>query len=315
MPQWRVVFLLFVVVHCLAGCAWMPSGTPPAIPASAKPSVRIENVPFFPQAAYQCGPAALAMVLQWSGVSATPDQLVPLVYTPERKGTLQPGLITGARRHNRLAYPIYGLQCLVNEIEAGHPVIVLQNLGLSWIPKWHYAVVIGYDLHRNAVLLHTGKHADRQVGMSTFMRTWRRGKQWGLMVLPSDSMPACAEEQPYLKAALGLQQAGYLSSATAAFRAATAKWPQSPEGQMALGNALYAQGLLPEAVQAFQRAVTVDASNGMALNNLAHVLAESGDLETAEVMARRAVALGGSHGHMYRQTLAEILRRKGAPKE
>ena len=25
-------------------------------------------------------------------------------------------------------------------------LLVLQNLGLSWLPRWHYAVVVGYDL-------------------------------------------------------------------------------------------------------------------------------------------------------------------------
>ena len=250
------------------------------------------------------------MVLNWSGVAVTPDQLVPLVYTPGRQGTLQPGLITDARRHNRLAYPITGLNCLIRGLEAGHPVIVFQNLGLGWFPRWHYAVAMGYDLHDNSIVLHTGEKAARRVGFSTFMRTWRRGREWGLLVLPAGVMPACAEQQPYLKAVLGLQQTGQLSSAVDGFRAAAEAWPLSLEAKLALGNAFYARGMLPEAMQALQQAVTLDPNSGAALNNLAHVLAESGDLKGAEIMSRRAVASGGHHVEHYRQTLEEILHQK-----
>ena len=82
---------------------------------------------------------------------------------PDRRGSLQSGLIGGARRLGRLAYPIRGRDCLLREVVAGHPVIVLQNLSLRWWPQWHYAVVIGYDLPQQAVVLHTGVNASRRV--------------------------------------------------------------------------------------------------------------------------------------------------------
>ena len=93
------------------------------------------------------------MALAWSGLRIDPDDLAPQVYTPSLKGSLQPAMITAARRHSRVAYPISGANALLQEIAAGHPVIVLQNLGLSWIPVWHYAVVIGYDLNQEVIIL------------------------------------------------------------------------------------------------------------------------------------------------------------------
>jgi len=272
----------------------------------------VDSVPFYAQKQYQCGPAALAMILQWSGVTVTPEDLVPAVYTPGRKGSLQSGLLTAARRRERLAYPVEGLSCLIREVAAGRPVVVLQNLGLSWLPRWHYAVVIGYDLNAQSVYLHTGEKAGREVGLRTFMLTWRRAQQWGLSVLPPGGLPACAEETAYLKAALGLQQAGRLKSALKAFSAAVARWPASAQTFLAFGNALYADGSLQEAVKAFSHAVDIEPDNGPALNNLAHLLAESGDLESAEIMAHRAVAVGGAHREVYRRTLDEILLRKTA---
>jgi hypothetical protein len=47
-----------------------------------------------------------------------------------------------------------GCQQLCEEVAAGHPVIVLQNIGLSWYLVWHYAVVVGYDLHEGTVIFH-----------------------------------------------------------------------------------------------------------------------------------------------------------------
>ena len=65
-----------------------------------------------------------------------------------------------------------------------------------------------------------------------------------------------------------------------------------------------------KATDAFQKTVAIDSQHGAALNNLAHALAELGDLDIAEEMARRAVMLGGRHEAVYRITLEEILDRK-----
>jgi hypothetical protein len=302
--------LIVLFIFQLAGCAFIRSGPVIQAPGAAPCNATVDAVPFYAQKKYQCGPAALAMVLQWSGIPITPDDLVPAVYTPGRKGSLQSELISAARRHDRLAYSIQGMNCLIREVAAGRPVVVLQNLGLSWLPRWHYAVVIGYDLNSQFVVLHTGDRAARQVGLRTFLKTWQRADQWGLSILPTGRMPVCAEESAYLKAALGLQQAGHSKSAIEAFCAAARRWPGSAQAYLALGNAQYAGGSLQEAIQAFSHAVQIDPANGPALNNLAHLLAESGDLESAEVMARRAIAIGGAYREVYRRTLEEISLKK-----
>jgi Flp pilus assembly protein TadD len=107
-----------------------------------------------------------------------------------------------------------------------------------------------------------------------------------------------------------LQQAGYPAAAVQAFSAAVARWPDNAAAFMAFGNALYAVGSLRKATRAFEQAVRIDPGNGDALNNLAHLLAESQDIERAEATARRAVAIGGPHRDIYLQTLNEILLQK-----
>ena len=90
------------VVLLAAGCTPLHTDRILATAAVFPEPVELTAVPFFPQEEYQCGPAALATVLNWSGVSVTPTELAPQVYLPERQGSLQLALIGAARRHGRI---------------------------------------------------------------------------------------------------------------------------------------------------------------------------------------------------------------------
>jgi hypothetical protein len=59
--------------------------------------------------------------------------------------------------YSRLPYVIRDFKALMQRAAAGHPVVVMQNLGLSWYPKRHYAMVIGYELEKQIVTLCSGK--------------------------------------------------------------------------------------------------------------------------------------------------------------
>jgi tetratricopeptide (TPR) repeat protein len=269
-------------------------------------STEIPSVPFYPQKGPYCASAAMAMVLQWTGENVSPNDLASELFTPLRQGSLQPALIASARRHNRLAYPIEGLEALLTELAAGHPVIVLQNLGLRWFPRWHYAVVIGYDTNKEVLILHSGHESARHMDWTLFIRTWRRAADWGLVVLLTGRLPASADEQSYVRAVLGLEHAGQWAGAAAAYMAALERWHSSLAALMGLGNCCCALGDLPCAEQAFKQAAKAHPWSGAAFNNLAHVLAEQGRYTEAIDMASRAVALGGAAKSLYVQTLREI---------
>ena len=268
--------------------------------------VVVGNVPFFPQEKYQCGPAAMAMALAWSGDEVALDDLVRQVYLPHRQGSLQTGLITAARRHARLGYVIAGPEKLLGELAAGHPVIVLQNLGTDWYPAWHYAVAVGFDRTAEAVILHTGAHEARPTGWSRFLFTWERGRYWGLVVLPPGKLPADDDEGAYLRAVLGLEQAQQWEAASRAYAAALQRWPDSPGALIGLGNTHIMQDAWEQAEAALRRAVAANPASADAANNLAHVLARRGQTAEALAWARRAVAMGGPNLSIYRQTLREI---------
>jgi predicted Zn-dependent protease len=260
----------------------------------------------YPQEAQQCGAAALAMVLHWSGLPTTPEALVPEVYSPALKGSLQPAIVGAARRAGRVAYPLSGTKALLQEVVAGHPVIVLMNLGLSWYPKWHYAVVTGYDLSEGFVVLHSGKIEPEYLPFRVFQNTWVRSHRWGLLVLRPDDLPVTAGETAYLSAVLGVEKARRWHEAVKGYQTALQQWPGSLPALMGLGNSFYALGDLSRAERAFQDAVRLHPTSGAALNNLAQVLWEEGQREKALAAAKKAVALGGPLADTYRKTLQEI---------
>ena len=296
----------FLTAFILIGCAILPRGDWPPVIEGIPPRSEIGSVPFYPQDEYQCGPAALAMALAWSGLSVQPSELTEKVYTASLQGSLQPAMIAGARRSGRLAYVISGTDALIREVAASHPVIVLQNLGLSWAPRWHYAVVIGYDIPADAVLLNTGLNARERTAMGVFQNTWARSGSWGLLVLPPGSLPATAEEAAAVEAALGLEKARQPAAAAESYRAVLARWPQSLPAMMGLGNSCYALGDLENSELAFRRAAEAHPASGAAFNNLAHVLLAQGRRAEALLAAQRAVSLGGPQLDLFRKTLEEI---------
>jgi hypothetical protein len=300
------IILLLIVHLMLIGCGgamhrqWVQAG------ANVPARCQLDFVPFYSQKAFQCGPAALAMALTWSGVSADPDTLAPEVFTASRKGSLQSAIIGSARRHGRVAYPVSGRQTLLAEVCAGHPVIVLQNLGLSWYPVWHYAVVVGYDAHEGMMILHSGVIPYKRVSIRVFEKTWARSDHWGLLVLPPARFPATATEDAYISAVLGLEKAGQWQGAVEGYKNALTRWPDNLAAYMGLGNSYYAGGDTESAEGAFRVATHRFPTHGSTFNNLAHVLWKRGKQQAALDAARRAVELGGPLVSVYRKTLEEI---------
>jgi tetratricopeptide (TPR) repeat protein len=295
--------LALLTCGALAACA----GQRANIPAGPVPEAAVGEVPFFAQQDKYCGPASLAMVLAWSGLDVAPVDTAPLLFTPERGGTFQHDLLSGARRYGRLAIELERPADLLAEIAAGNPVLVLQNLGLGWYPVWHYAVVTGYDLPAGELVLHSGRDRNRVMSFDTFERTWARAGQWGLVVLPPARLPASGRHDQLLEAAAGLERAEQPAAAAIAYAAILERWPLSRGALIGLGNASYAMGDLEAAEKALRRATLLHPEAAAAWNNLAHVLAERGSDRQATAAARTAVALGGPHLAQSRATLREIV--------
>jgi tetratricopeptide (TPR) repeat protein len=272
--------------------------------------VELAQVPFFAQEDYQCGPAALAMALGSSGVKADPAELKPEVYLPEKQGSLQVEMLVAARRHGVVAYQLPPrLDILLAEVAAGTPVIVLQNLALSWYPVWHYAVVIGYDLDSAEIILRSGREERQVMTMTTFEHTWARSGYWAMEALPPEKIPPGAEELAFVSAVSALEKNGHVEGARKAYSAALKRWPGNLTALIGAGNTAYRMHDYASAEAAFQRAVQEHPQSVAALNNLAQTLIDLRRHDEALPFARRAVALGGPLKDIARATLEEAERR------
>jgi len=307
--KFRAAILLFGGLIILSGCSSMLEVSQMRhMPdyASQKP-LAIPNVPFFPQQDYQCGPAALAIVLSWSGVKVSPDQLTPLVYVPGRKGSYQVEMIAATRQFQRIPYVIKpDVKTLMDEIAAGHPVLIFQNLGLQWIPEWHYAVVTGIDLLNNTIQLNSGTIENHVMDLETFERTWQRAQKWAMVVLAPGSLPAGGDDISYVKAVSYFESNGKLELALQAYQEGLQRWPDSMLLLMGIGNVYYLQRNLDESKRFYQKATLLDSSYAPAHNNLAQVLLEQGLYNDALQEASMAVELGGEHAKSYQDTLNDI---------
>ena len=235
-------FLLSFIVAALYGCSTLQRTQMPPRPEIVPAGYELDDVPFYPQAAYQCGPSTLAMALTYRGLSITPKALKSQVYTPSRKGSLQMAMVGATRRHGKIAYEITGPDAIFPEIAAGHPVIVLQNLGFSWLPVWHYAIVIGYNFIEKSVILRSGVTQRKVMSYDTFEKSWAYSNYWGLMVLEPTQIPVLAEENKYLAAVLGLEKSRQFQAAVTGYQTALTRWPRSLDRPDGCGQQLLCLG-------------------------------------------------------------------------
>ena len=263
----------------LGGCAPIPEAV---LELPAGSVLELDRTPFYPQERYQCGPAALTTVLTMSGAVVALDDIVDKVYLPERKGSLQVELLAATRTEGRLPYVIDGtLSAIRNELEAGRPVVVLQNLGVAAIPRWHYAVVVGINADRSEVILRSGTDRRRITSVRTFLHTWRRGEYWAMVVLRPDELPAEVNRERYFSAIAALEQTGRLDEAALAWRTAEDRWPENSVALFGVGNTEGALGNFSVAEKIYRALLEQDGSLLVARNNLALVLAEQGEFEAA----------------------------------
>jgi tetratricopeptide (TPR) repeat protein len=304
-----------VILLWLTGCASTPQSDAltQKISAAFATPVELTQTPFFPQEEYQCGPAALATVMRAQGVDTTPEALKDEVYLPERKGSLQIEMITATRRHNLLPYVLRPeLIEVLSEINAGRPVLVLQNQGLSWYQQWHYAVIIGYNLQEGQLILRSGTIKRYVMSMYTFERTWQRSHYWAMVTLKPGELPSRPDEWHYFQAVVGFEQTKKWSLLETFYRTGLQQWPASKDMHMGYGNILYLQHHLQAAADQYHSVLVNYPDFAPAHNNLATVLAELGQFGQALAHVQRAIELGGVHSAEYQSTLIEIQKLQAA---
>jgi tetratricopeptide (TPR) repeat protein len=302
MASTRTVLLLGLLA--LGGCALGPPLEIESLTGAG--AVELQAVPFHPQDDYYCGPASLLSVLEYSGSEPGMDALIQRVYLPDRRGSLQVELLAAARHFGRIAYVLPPeIAAVVAELEAGRPVLVLQNLAIPERPSWHYAVLVGFDAERNRFILRSGDRPRLEEPARRWMRQWDWAGRWAVVVLKPGELPARPDRDRLLRAVADFEIRADPEAVYRAWQAVLAWDSQEPLAWLGSGNSHYAREQWTEAIRAYRTALESDPAYLPARLNLARVLGRQGrpceGLETLN-------AVTPEPGHRLRETHADLHR-------
>ena len=176
---------------------------------------------------------------------------------------------------------------------------LLQNPGFDWFPQWHYAVVIGYDIASNEIILRSGTTRRWIASFEVFERSWQRADYWALVIVPVDSIPATAKPLPYLKTAYAFEETGKTDIALQAYLSASKRWPDEAITWMALGNMAFAAHDLAGAVSAFSVATRLAPDSIASWNNLAYALHAAGCGEQAQTAIQCGLKVAPDNSNLH----------------
>lgn len=283
-------------------------------PAELAQRIELDSVPFFPQKDYQCGPASLATAMAYGGVAVSPDDLVSKVYLPQRGGSLQVEMLAAARSYGLVSWQLAPrFDDLLREVQAGTPVITMQDYGTWPISYWHYAVVVGFDRDTGKAVLRSGEKRRLEIPFAVLEYTWKESAYWAMVAVPPDRVPVTATETQWLQAVVAMERVADRGAARTAYAALLRRWPDSLNGAIGLANVAYAQGELPAAESALREAVKRHPDSVVALNNLAQVVAEQNRPDEALALIDAAVSLGGPFASAARETREQIRKKSARP--
>lgn len=197
------------------------------------------GVPHYLQKQNHCGPATLAMALSYKGHPVSMDEIEQMAFSPKAKGTYQMDMLATARRMGRLTLSVNHLSEVIEEVAAGNPVIVFQNLGFSWLPLWHYSVITGYDLSQSELILHSGAEKNMRLKFQHFEKGWRRAGYWGFVSLQPGEISPTANAFEHIKAGASLEAIGLWQEAETAYGKMLQTWPNEFLVHLGLGNVAF----------------------------------------------------------------------------
>lgn len=170
-------FLWFLILPLIFSCAGISKN------GESRTARIVENVPFYPQETYQCGPAALAGILNYWGLNVSPAEIAAEIYSPKARGTLDVDMGFYAQKKGLKASQYQGsLEDLKRNIDSNQPLIVLVDDGFWVYQNAHFMVVVGYD--EGGLIVNSGKERHQFIPLSRFLRSWERTKFWTLQITP-----------------------------------------------------------------------------------------------------------------------------------
>lgn len=260
----------------------------------------------YPQEEYYCAPSSIATILEYEKITFNYNDLVKKTFTPKLKGTLQPELKATFRSHGLIPYELDGeLKSILTEL-SNTPVIVLFNLGLDGLPKWHYSVLTGYDMGSKKIFMSAPNGSETWMSFEEFERFFEKGGKWAIAPIKPPKLPNSSGEKEVLSAIADMYEVGKKEEAKSAATAWLSKNPNSILAITALGNMYFEDGDYRNATSIYKEALLINEKDPIILNNIAIALLRQNRAKEAKKYAKKAVAIGGIFLQKYQNTLFEI---------
>lgn len=171
------VALAIALLLFFCGCASITDidAVKEGIEADPEGGAYIEGVPFFPQEEYYCGPASLASVLGFYGLTIEQQDIADEVYLPGLKGTLPIDILLYAKGKGfNTSYYSGSTDDLKRQISMNRPVMLFLNVGYNTYPKGHYIVAVGYNDGMSVFIAHSGREKERLFSYKELERLWEK---------------------------------------------------------------------------------------------------------------------------------------------
>jgi ABC-type bacteriocin/lantibiotic exporter with double-glycine peptidase domain len=170
---------LIVIVVCMSSCLSVHG-----IHESSA-NIIIKDVPFYSQETYQCGPASLAMVMNYLKVMVKPEEIAEDIYSKSAHGTLNFDMVLYAQRKGLSALQYKGnLSDIHKNIGDGNPLIVMVDYGYSFYEASHFMVIVGYN--EAGIIVNSGKMKDHFIPEKEFLKAWEKTNYWTLIIQRRD---------------------------------------------------------------------------------------------------------------------------------
>lgn len=182
-----VFAILFFIFECAVGCAGSIDSFVLKQDIAKNPSKGhyISDVPFIAQEEFYCGPASLAMVLNFYGIKITQEEIAKEIYLKKLKGALNIDLLMYARQKGFQArYYSGSIDDLKANISNDAPLILVLNLGYEIYPVYHYIVATGFYDEKNFIIAHSGKEEDKTFSYKELLKAWEKTSFGTLLITP-----------------------------------------------------------------------------------------------------------------------------------
>lgn len=199
--------LTFALVMLISGCVTAPPLTSHFL--NQRPVRLVNEADFISQKRNHCGPATLTMSAQRYTSDVSLSEVTSLAFTPGANGSFKGDMLSAARRIGLAAYSIPSPERMIEFVQAGHSVLLFQDLGALWIRVWHFALLLGYDTRNKTFILHSGPDAYKENSAREVLRTWERGGKWSFALVPAGVIPNGVSHEEALANAMALMAVGH----------------------------------------------------------------------------------------------------------